>query len=233
MLKTSFGEQLPLGVRLPDRASFASFLPGENDEAVAGLERLVTSGKGFCWLSGPQASGKTHLLQAVCVGAGVRGRTSYAPLRDLLPLGPDALEGLAELAAITLDDLDAVAGRLEWEQALFRLHQENEERGAITVFASRLPPQALSWSLPDFSSRAIAMPGFTLKPLDETQRAQALRLRAQLRGVDLPDETLRWLERRFPRDMGSLFSLLDTLDTASLVAQRRLTVPFIRSVLRE
>jgi hypothetical protein len=30
-----------------------------------------------------------------------------------------------------------------------------------------------------------------------------------------------------------MYELLDTLDEASLVAQRRLTVPFIRSVLKE
>jgi DnaA family protein len=52
-----------------------------------------------------------------------------------------------------------------------------------------------------------------------------------LRGFDLPEETLRWLQRRYPRDMHKLYELLDTLDEAALVAQRRLTVPFIREVL--
>jgi chromosomal replication initiation ATPase DnaA len=33
--------------------------------------------------------------------------------------------------------------------------------------------------------------------------------------------------------MRALYEILDTLDEASLVAQRRLTVPFIRSVLRD
>jgi len=49
----------------------------------------------------------------------------------------------------------------------------------------------------------------------------------------LRDALWRWLQRRFPRDMRALYELLDTLDEAALVAQRRLTVPFIRSVLRE
>ena len=40
-------------------------------------------------------------------------------------------------------------------------------------------------------------------------------------------------QRRFPRDMRTMYELLDTLDEAALVAQRRLTVPFIRSVLKE
>ena len=74
---------------------------------------------------------------------------------------------------------------------------------------------------------------FQLRVLDEHEQQAALQLRAQLRGFELPEETSRWLQRRFPRDMRTLYELLDTLDEAALVAQRRLTVPFIREVLGE
>ena len=60
---------------------------------------------------------------------------------------------------------------------------------------------------------------------------QALSLRAAQRGLQLPPETAEYLLRRLPRDLSSLSALLDKLDEASLVAQRRLTVPFIRDVL--
>ncbi len=56
-------------------------------------------------------------------------------------------------------------------------------------------------------------------------------LRARTRGVDLPEDVARWLQRLHARDMGTLYPLLDTLDSTALVAQRRLTLPFIRSVL--
>jgi DnaA family protein len=69
--------------------------------------------------------------------------------------------------------------------------------------------------------------------LDEREQQEALQLRARLRGFELPEETSRWLQRRFPRNMRALYEILDTLDEAALVAQRRLTVPFIRSVLRD
>ena len=67
--------------------------------------------------------------------------------------------------------------------------------------------------------------------LDEAGQQAALQLRARLRGFELPEETSRWLQRRYPRDMRKLYERLDTLDEAALVAQRRLTVPFIREVL--
>jgi DnaA family protein len=49
----------------------------------------------------------------------------------------------------------------------------------------------------------------------------------------LPAETSEYLLRRMPRDLPSLFDVLDQLDEASLVAQRRLTVPFIRDALEK
>jgi DnaA-homolog protein len=67
--------------------------------------------------------------------------------------------------------------------------------------------------------------------LDDAGRLEALRLRAAQRGLQLPPETADYLLRRIPRDLPSLFDILDHLDEASLVAQRRLTVPFIRDAL--
>ena len=66
----------------------------------------------------------------------------------------------------------------------------------------------------------------------QAQQRRALKLRAELRGLELPEDTARWLQRRFPRDMRSLYQVLDTLDEAALIEQRRLTIPFIREVLR-
>ena len=98
--------------------------------------------------------------------------------------------------------------------------------------ASAAPPALIGWSLRDLGSRLAASPVFQLRALDETEQQAALQLRAGLRGVELPEETSRWLQRRFPRDMRRLYELLDTLDQAALTAQRRLTIPFIREVLR-
>jgi DnaA family protein len=74
---------------------------------------------------------------------------------------------------------------------------------------------------------------FRLHSLDDEERAAALRLRAHHRGLDLPGETARYLLKRSRRDMRTLYALLDALDTAALSQQRRLTIPFVRTVLDE
>ena len=224
--------QLPLGVRFADRAVFASFLPGRDRHAVEYLKELGGgSTTANAWLCGPTGSGKTHLLHATCVLASERARAGYFPLRELGPLGTGALEGLSELDCICVDDVDAVAGDASWERVLFNLHRELEERGARLVAAARSPPALIAWHLADLGSRLTASTVFQLQGLEESQLTRALELRARVRGLELPADTARWLERRFPRNMRALYELLDELDEAALVHRRRLTVPFIRSVL--
>lgn len=224
--------QIPLGVRLPDRAVFASFLPARNVEALE-QGRRVAAGEvaGLTWLCGPPGSGKTHLLQAICAAASERQRAGYVPLGAVSALGVGLLEGLPQLDCLCMDDIDEVAGKLEWERGIFALLRELEDAGGRLVMAAAAPPALLGWALPDLGSRCAAGAVLQLRLLDEAEQGAALKLRARLRGVELPDETLQWLLRRFPRDMGSLYELLDTLDEAALVAQRRLTIPFIREVL--
>jgi DnaA family protein len=225
-------QQLPLGVRLPDRAVFASFLPARNDEAAAHLRQMADAAlAGTAWLCGPHGAGKTHLLQAVCAQASVRMSAGYVPLRELGQLGVEVLDGMRQLDCLCLDDLDQVVGRLDWEHALFGVYREIEDGGGRLVVSAQTPPALLQWALPDLGSRLSASAVFQLRLLDEVEQQAALQLRARLRGFELPEETLRFLQRRFPRDMHKLYELLDTLDEAALVAQRRLTVPFIREVL--
>jgi DnaA family protein len=225
--------QIPLSLRLPDRALFASFLPARNAEALTHAQAIARGQvRGVVWLCGPGGAGKTHLLQAICAAASTRLRAGFVPLAEVARLGPGVLDGLAQLECLCLDDVDRVAGEPDWERALFGLLRETEEAGGTLVLAAQAPPALISWSLPDLASRFAAAAVFQLRALDESEQREALQLRARLRGLELPEETWQWLRRRYPRDMRRLYQLLDTLDEAALTAQRRLTVPFIREVLR-
>ena len=226
-------KQLPLAMRLRERAVFDSFVPGANAAAVQQLRALAGgAAAGVYWLSGPHAVGKTHLLQATCAMARSAGTdTAYLPLSQLLALGPETLEGWHGARVAAVDDVAAIAGRRDWEQAMFGLYRELEERGATLLAAAAAPPLLLKFSLPDLASRFAAATLLPLRVLDESEQREALRLRAHARGLELPEESALYLQRRFRRDLATLYELLDAIDEAALQAQRRLTVPFIRQVL--
>jgi len=222
--------QLPLGVRLRDRARFDSFLAGPNALALAQLQVLAQAPRpGMSWLQGPSGSGKSHLLQALCAAAGPGA--AYLPLLELTAQGPAALGAWPEARWVCVDDLGLVVGHPSWERALFALYLECEERGASLLMAAREPPRDLSFGLADLASRCAAAHLLGLLPLDEPGQGEALRLRARLRGLELPGDTLQFLQRRLPRELASLLEALDGLDEAALAGQRRLTVPFVREQL--
>jgi len=224
--------QLTLGVQLKERATFASFLTARNVELVAHLRHVAcTTPAGSTWLAGPHTAGKSHLLQSVCAAVPAGKRAAYLPLESLLPFGPASIEGAGRLDVLCLDDVQTVAGLDDWERALFSLWNLAQERGATLLFAARENPAQVSFALADLKSRLASSSVFAVRELNDDEQLEALDLRARLRGFELPSETARYLQRRFPRDMRSLCEVLDTLDDAAFAAQRRLTVPFIRNVI--
>ncbi len=222
--------QLPLAVRLKDTALFSTFHPGPNAEVVSHLREIGATPAPVAWIWGPPASGKTHLLQAAC--AATQG-AAYLPAGELLELGPEALAGWEDRPLVCLDDVERFAGDDGWERALFVLFNGLAEAGGRLVVSAGASPAATPFRLPDLASRLAWGAVFRLEPLDDEDRILALRLRAGHRGLELPDETARYLLRRLPRDMRALCEWLDRLDIASLAAQKRLTVPFVRGVLGE
>jgi DnaA family protein len=222
--------QLALPLRLADHAVFDSFLATGNETLVAMLRDLADGGEGAgCYLWGAASCGKTHLLQAVCDIAG--DESVYVPLSDFADAPPELLDGLIQRTLICIDDIEAIAGKAEWEQALFGLYNQAQAEGCRLIVAANNAPRSSTLALADLRSRLSQLPTFQLQDLGDVETRQALQLRARHRGLDLPDETAQFLLSRSRRDMASLYGLLDKLDTEALRAQRRLTIPFVKEVL--
>lgn len=226
--------QLPLALRWPRRQRFEHFHAGSNAAALAAVQALALQPQApWVYLHGATGSGRSHLLLAACQAANAIGRrVQYLPLATLGDLA-SALRGVAGSELLALDDLGAIAGNHEAEHALFDLYNRSRAEGSAMLFAADATPTQLGIELPDLRSRLGACTQFALKPLDDDERRAVLKAQAAARGIELDDSVLDWLFTRYARDLGALLDLLDKLDQASLAAQRRITVPFLRGVLRD
>lgn len=225
--------QLPLGVQLRDDTSFASFHVGPNREVIACLEQAAAGGLGgLLYLHGPAGSGKTHLLQALCRAAGHNGqRAGYLPLTEFADDEAAMLEGMSGLSLLCLDDLQAVSQQEAWALLLMRLCDTARKGDMTLVLAADQPPAGLKTALADLHTRLAWGMVFGLQVLADEDRILALQLRARQRGLELPDEVAQFLLSRQARDLPALMAMLSELDTASLAAQRRLTIPFVKTAL--
>jgi len=227
--------QLSLPIQLPDDETFASFYPGENTQLITALKNAaVGQGDPFIYLWGQRGVGRSHLLHATsaeCSGQDVAA--AYVPLERSGIMSPAMLEGMEHLQLVCIDNLDAVAGCDEWELALFNFYNrwlEQGHLGSLIVCGSR-PPRRLGLVLPDLVSRLEWGVSYQILPLDDEGKLSALQLRAELRGFKLPVDVGRFLLNRLSRDMRTLLATLNRLDKASIAAQRKLTIPFVKEIL--
>ncbi|MBN4080134.1 DnaA regulatory inactivator Hda [Beggiatoa alba] len=221
-------EQMPLSIQLLDNARFDNYVSGQNETAVYSIKNTMEQ---YVFLWGSSGCGKTHLLQALCHSyAKMNLQISYLPLNNIM-LSPKAFENLETMDLVCLDNVEFVAGDAIWEQALFNLYNRLRDADTRLVVAAEKSPTGLAFKLADLASRMCWGPVYHLKPLNDDEKKQALQTRARNRGLDIEDAVVDYLIKRASRDMQSLFELLEKLDNASLVAKRKITVPFVRELL--
>jgi len=228
-------QQLTLGISFKPDVSFDSFIASSNKQAVNSLQDTVRKNSGsFIYLWGASSTGKTHLLHAACGQADHQNQSAaYIPLRQTQEFSPEIFEDLEQFKLICLDDVEHITGKPDWEHALFNLFNRLRDKGTNLFVTSNCSPTALNIVLPDLASRLGWGLSYRLHPLTEDEKIEALQKAAQVCGMALPEECARYLLKHCPRDMGSLLKILEQLDQASLTAQRKLTLPFMRSQLAE
>jgi len=226
-------QQLPLQLQPKESCTFDSFFPASNSLVVELLQNMLAAdGEQQVFLYSSPGLGKSHLLQALCQLASAKQLTaSYLPLDQMPGVTVEILEGIENLDLVAIDGLDAVIGQPDWEQGLFSLINLARTSGLRLVFAASKSPAELLLKLPDLQSRLSWGPVFQLKTLTDEEKREALQNRASARGLELPDNVASYLLEHYPRELFILFEHLDRLDKASLVQQRRLTIPFIKDVL--
>lgn len=226
--------QLALGLGLPDNALLETYYPGDNVQALTHIKKIARGeGEFFLYVWGNPGSGRSHLLQGACHLASERGRSAmYLPLAQIIhSQTPDILKQLEQLDLVCIDDIQVIAGNLIWEEALFHLYNRLRDGGRThCVIAGSFPCNSLGIKLPDLRSRLAWGVTYQLHSLRDEDKFNALHLRAKMRGLELPLDVGQFILRRAARNMGELYQLLEKLDEASMAAQRRLTIPFIKSL---
>ncbi|SJM92734.1 DnaA regulatory inactivator Hda [Crenothrix polyspora] len=226
-------EQIPLDFEFRANKTFADFFPAANQEIVSHLQRCVAgTGEQQIFLWGYHGQGKSHLLQACCHEMQKRGLRSF--YYDLLPKNltdTDIFTGLDDCDLVCLDNIEHIAGKADWELAFFNFFNRQRDLDRKLILSAASLPAHINLCLPDLKTRINWGLTLKLQPFSDPEQIAALIFKADKMGFDLSTSAGHFLLTHYHRDLESLWALLDTLDRASLIAKRKLTLPFLKQIL--
>ncbi|MGD9021456.1 MAG: DnaA/Hda family protein, partial [Lysobacterales bacterium] len=166
-----FSPQIPLPLTPRRDSRFEDFIPGPNAAVVESLKDMLDEAGSHVFLHGDEGSGKTHLLNALCLETRERGgRAYYLALKRLPGDAAAALQGVEGLDLVCVDDLHLVAGDRDWEEALFHGFNRIRETGGRLLVSSCKRLSALDINLPDLASRLAWGLQLPLKPLSDADK---------------------------------------------------------------
>ncbi len=226
-------KQLPLQFEFRANQTFNDFFAGSNGEIISHLQNSVAgTGELQIFLWGQTGLGKSHLLQACCHLAHSLKRSSF--YFDLAAEKlPDIalLTGLDAMDIVCFDNIDYIAGNRNWEIAFFNFFNRHRDSEHTLIISASCSPNDLAIQLPDLKTRLNW--GLTLKmqPLANNDRITALIFKANQMGFEISPQVGLFLLTHYDRDLSALWRLLEQLDQASLAAKRKLTIPFLKTIL--
>jgi len=221
--------QIPLDVSLSKYMTFETFYLGPNKSVVDSLRDEKNQ---LIWLAGLEGFGKTHLIHALLNGHEHENKkVLYLPMSESQVFTPDILDNLAQYDLVAIDDIENIIGNITWEEQLLKFYEDSYNTSNKILITANDTPKGLNFLLPDLSSRFNLALIERLRPMNEDEMIEAILLHSRTRGFDLPKDSAKYLINRVPRDVSVLVDMIKLLDYESLSMQRKLTIPFIKTVL--
>ena len=226
-------EQCPVQFEFQSTETFDAFYSGVNEEVVAHLQHIFISHEVQIFLWGREGSGKSHLLKAACHKANYLKKTAFYFSLDSENLPPyTMLHGLENLDLVCFDNIEQIAGNADWEKAFvyfFNMHRENNK---LLILSASCSPKYLAMQVSDLKTRMAWGLTLKLKSLSDEQRLNALIYKADVLGFEIPANVGKFLLIRYARDLPSIWRLLNKIEQATLIAQRKLTIPFLKQIMQ-
>ena len=208
--------------------TLVAFIPGRNAELLHNVRNLASghTAERLIYLWGAPGSGRSNLLKAAVSAARAAGVEAVYLACEQDTRIPEDLACRGFVALDDVERLDAVA-----QVALFNVCNAMREGKHALLVSGNVPPARLPLRQ-DLLTRLAWGLTYEVQALSDDEKMQALRQRAVKRGFALGEDVCGYLMTRVPRDLSTLFALLDALDRHSMEAKRPVTVALARELLQ-
>lgn len=218
--------QLPLAFEGRSALGREDFLIGRsNQEAVNWIDRWPDWPAPLLVISGPAASGKTHLAEVW------REKTGAEMIKPemLISKGADAISAVSE--TIVVDGVDPWLGFRESEECLFHLYNIFKDERRTFLITMRMPPSHAEFVIADLASRVRAAPLADIHPPDDMLLGSVLIKLFSDRQLTVGHDVIRYILPRMERSFAAARDIVGLADKMALSQKRRISVPLMRDVM--
>jgi chromosomal replication initiator protein len=221
------------------RFSFENFVVCAGNKTAYQFAQKIATGdatENLLYVYGPEGSGKTHLLTALCNVIDCE----YFSFRDAGGLYLDGYpaEGESRLAdhfagasALVLDDLHLLPDNQEVRVELWELFNTCYTSGKKIAIAGLAPPKELPHLDGHLTSRLLWGLVARMDVSDDTSRRMILKKLAEDRQMSLPEEVIDHMLLRVRRDIPSLVYALETINRYAIATKRKIGLRLAKEAL--
>ena len=173
-------------------------------------------------LTGPAASGKTHLVRVW------QGRSGAVAL-DPAHFGIALLDRLISGSTIVVEDADRAGYD---EKTLFHLLNLAREKGLFVLVTARVNPSRWGTVLPDLLSRLNAVPVTDIGTPDEALLRTVMLKHFTDRQLDIDPKVLEFLALRVERSLAAAAAAVEAVDQAALASGRKINRQLVIEALQ-
>jgi chromosomal replication initiation ATPase DnaA len=163
-------------------------------------------------LTGPPASGKTHLARVFQALSGARSL-------DAAALDMNFIDSVGEGTPLVVEDADRNAYD---EKALFHLLNLAREQQLFVLLSARGAPSRWGLSLPDLSSRLNAVPIVEIGAPDEALLRMVILKHFADRQLDVDPRVLEFLALHVERSLAAAAAAVEAVDRLALATGRKI-----------
>ena len=221
-MNASLSKQLLLNLRtIPLMGREDYIVSKTNKEAVTWLDIWPNwPSIGFI-VCGPSGSGKSHMAAALKT-------LSNGLIIEAKDLSENKLNNLSKNKCLIIEDID----RFKSENLLLHIYNMLTERRHKLMITSNTPIANIDFKLPDLKSRLNSMTQINIGLPDDELLTNLIIKQFTDRGVLVEFEAINYLIKRIDRSFESIAKLVSAIDASSLEKSKKITIPFIKKVLK-
>ena len=236
-------------IQLNPGFTFDSFVEGKSNEMARAAAQGVAESAGTAYnpllLYGGVGLGKTHLMQAV--GNKIREQNRDAKVvylhsqrfvQDMvraLQQGTmnDFMNYYRSVDALLIDDIQFFAGKLRSQEEFFHVFNALLERGHQMVLTCDRYPKEIDGLEERLKSRFVWGLTVAVEPPELEHRVAILMKKAEVEGVDLPQEVAFFIAEHIRSNVRELEGALKRVIANAHFTNRPLTLEMVRQALRD